>query len=121
MKNRWLLLLALGSVWGCSSSLRYGSTLQIHADQARAPQDSKFRYVQTGLSASASAPVTEARSAELGVQAMNELVARAHLGPNQALLDVTVEEGVVEADGKPSIRVVTLRADVVEFTPEDSR
>ena len=50
----------------------------------------------------------------LAGQAMNRLVERAELGPNQLLVDVTLESGTVSHDGLVE-RVVTLRGDVVEF------
>jgi hypothetical protein len=117
-----LVALLGATTMGCSTSVRWGSVTVLRANQARELGGSgRFRYVATGLTASDHASVEDPTSADLATRVMDALVAKAHLGPNQALSDVTLEDGVIEQDGRPATRVVTLRADVVEFLPEAGR
>lgn len=117
MRPTQLLLIAACLCAGCSTTVHYGSTVTLRADQVKQLGAHPFKLVATGLSASAHAPVDDPRSAELAIAAMDRLVAQAKLHPNQALSNVSLEQGVVEEVGKPAVRVVTLRADVVEFLP----
>lgn len=117
-----IAVICASALLGCSTSVRYGSTVVLRADQARElGRDGRFRYLATGLTASGHARVDDPASADLAARVMDALVAKARLGPNQALSDVTLEQGLVEESGKPATRVVTLRADVVEFLPEGPR
>ena len=117
MRTTYLLFLAACLSFGCSTSVQYGSSVTLRANQARDLGEHPFKLVAAGLSASAHAAVDDPKSAELAIQAMDALVAQAKLGPNRALTNVTFEQGLIEEEGKPAVRVVTLRADVVEFQP----
>lgn len=69
-----------------------------------------------GLTGSAHAVAGSQKSKALGRAAMDALVGKAKLKANQALVDVTIEQGTVY-DGGTVTHVVTLRGDVVEFLP----
>ncbi len=113
--RRWCFLLCAALV-GCKTAARYEVTTVVRAEQARDVQrDARYRYVLTGLTASASARTDTVEAIDLASRTMNELVTKAQLKANQTLIDVTLEEGVVDRDGEPGIRVVTIRADVIEI------
>ncbi len=116
---------ALGAITlvllGCSVTTTYETTTTLYPTRVEgAFRSHRYRLVGTGLTGSAHAPVDDPASTRLATQAMDALVTAAKLAPGQALTGVTLEEGLVEVPGKAAIRVVTLRADVVELAPGDA-
>jgi len=107
---------------GCGTQVIYTTKTTYIANQAEdAWQDSRYVYIATGLSGTASAPAGSAESKELGRQAMDRLVSKAQLKRNQALVGVTLEQGVVGGGHDGPVRIVMLRGDVIEFVPRGGR
>jgi hypothetical protein len=119
---RTALVLAAASfaAAGCAK-VSYSTETKLWVNQvSNLWQDANYRYVATGLMASAHAEAGSAESRNVGRLAMDELVTKAHLKANQALVDVTIEQGWVLKGGKAT-RVVTLRGDVIEFLPAKAK
>ena len=117
---RWHMLVGVAALaaftTGCSKTI-FTTERTLHVNQtANLWHDASFKYVRTGLMASAAAEPGSPESKALGRTAMNLLVAQAKLGPNQALVDVTLEEGLA-VKGSDAREVITLRGDVIEFMP----
>ena len=114
-----ILLAALTLVsLGCSSVTfrnEFSTVTEVHGRQTLGGfKPGTWRWVKTGLVASAAAPPSSEDGARLGQIAMDKLVKKAKLGPNQLLVNVTVERGEAFF-GSATKAVVTIRADVIEL------
>lgn len=114
MKLRFLVVMALFTASGCVRT-HYVTQTTVYANQSSGLwREANYRYVSTGLTGSASAEAGSHESKSLGRAAMDRLVAAARLGPNQTLVDVTIEEGWV-LKSLTNYKLVTIRGDVIEF------
>ena len=110
-----LLTIALGLAGCTTTTTMYSTETMLVVNQVDGLwRDGRYRYVRTALSGSAHAATDSHESRDIAIRAMNRLVKAADLGPNQALVDVTMEVGTTEREGR-TIRIVTMRGDVVEF------
>jgi len=103
---------------------KYANTTELHGPHLlKDYEPGTYRYVKMGLTGSGSAPTGSWNASRLGQMAMDDLVRKADLRPNQLLVNVTVERG----NGWSSLKnlrlnVVTVRGDVVELgIPPESK
>ena len=122
MTNRLFFVASLFAFAGCATS-GMEATVQHYTDLHGAQKSEFFvpgtyKYVRVGLEASADARSTAGGTERLGQIAMDRLVKKAALGPNQILVDMTVERGMaIKKKGlkSDSLHVVTLHGDVIEL------
>ena len=125
MRNVFVAICMASVLMGCATS---GVLRNIeHITSLQSPQKSEYfapgtyKYKQVGLEASAAG---NNMSTRLGQVAMDKLVKEAALGPNQLLVNMTVERGITvkTVRGKSdTLNIVTIRGDVIELgTPPTS-
>lgn len=103
---------------------KYAHTTTVHGQHLlKDYEPGTYRYVKMGLTGSGSAPEGLWDASRLGQMAMDDLVKKADLRPNQLLVNVTVERG----SGWSSLSnlrliIVTIQGDVVELgIPPESK
>lgn len=117
MARTMLLIIAALSVSlpAAAQNVEFDTRTEVHAKQELGGfVPGTYRWVKVGLVASAAAAPSEEAATRLGQIAMDKLVKKANLGPNQLLVNVTVERGKAYLDSD-DVAIVTIRADVIEI------
>lgn len=116
MLRAFLVLATLtAAVTAGAAEVTYATTTTVHGKQDLGGFiPGTYRFVKLGLVASSSAYPDEEQATRLGQIAMDKLVKKAALGPNQLLVNLTVERGKAYL-GNDVVSVVTVRADVIEI------
>jgi hypothetical protein len=120
MLRAFLIFTALTAALAAGAAdVTYNTTTTVHGKQEIGSFiPGTYRFVKLGLVASSSAYPDEEQATRLGQIAMDKLVKKATLGPNQLLVNLTVERGKAYL-GADEVSVVTIRADVIEIgSPE---
>jgi hypothetical protein len=116
MRNVFVAIFMASVLIGCTTIVRdVEHVTDLHGSQkSEYFTPGTYKYKRVALEASATG---DNLSNKLGQIAMDKIVKEAALGPNQILVDMTIERGKVFGgkSGRDTLNVLTIRGDVIEL------